>query len=93
MTDAMTYQNMDTLNGLSYWRVLSVPKINSFFTFLGWGETWYVGHEFAYCTSPGWETINVEQSVEWELAGEVEIFEENLPQYHFVHHKISHDPN
>jgi hypothetical protein len=27
------------------------------FSFLRWGETestWYVGHYFAYCTSPGW---------------------------------------
>jgi hypothetical protein len=30
--------------------------------------------------------MNVEQSVEWELAGETEVFGENLPQYHFVHH-------
>jgi hypothetical protein len=27
--------------------------------------------------------MNVEQSVEWET----EILGENLPQYHFVHHK------
>jgi hypothetical protein len=31
--------------------------------------------------------MNVEQSVEWELAGETEVFRENLPQYHFVHHR------
>jgi hypothetical protein len=29
----------------------------------------------------------VEQSVECELAGETEVFQENLPQYHVVHHK------
>jgi hypothetical protein len=29
----------------------------------------------------------VEQSVEWELAGETEVFGENLPQRHFVHHE------
>jgi hypothetical protein len=29
----------------------------------------------------------VEQSVEWELADETEVFGENLPQCHLVHHK------
>jgi hypothetical protein len=29
----------------------------------------------------------VEQLVEWRLAGETEVFGENLPQRHFVHHK------
>jgi hypothetical protein len=31
--------------------------------------------------------MSVEQSVEWELAGETEVLGENLPQYRFVHHK------
>jgi hypothetical protein len=31
--------------------------------------------------------VIVEQSVELELAGETEVLEENLLQFHFVHHK------
>jgi hypothetical protein len=31
--------------------------------------------------------MSVEQSVEWELAGETEVLGENLPQCHFVHRK------
>jgi hypothetical protein len=31
--------------------------------------------------------MNVEQSVEWGLAGETEVLGENLPQSHFVYHK------
>jgi hypothetical protein len=31
--------------------------------------------------------LNVEQLVEWQLAGETEVLGENLPQYHFVHYK------
>jgi hypothetical protein len=31
--------------------------------------------------------MNVEQSVEWELAGETEVLGGNLPQSHYVNHK------
>jgi hypothetical protein len=29
----------------------------------------------------------VEQSVEWEFAGQAEVLSENLPHYHVVQHK------
>jgi hypothetical protein len=50
-------------------------------------STWYVGHKLAYCTSPGWQVMSVEQAVEWELLGETEVLGENLPHCHFVHQK------
>jgi hypothetical protein len=31
--------------------------------------------------------MNVEQSVEWELAEETEVLGENLPHCHFLHNK------
>jgi hypothetical protein len=35
----------------------------------------------------GWCIMSVEQSVEWELAGETDVLELNIPQCQFVHHK------
>jgi hypothetical protein len=31
--------------------------------------------------------VIVEQLVEWRLAGETEVFGENLPHIHFINHK------
>jgi hypothetical protein len=33
-----------------------------------------------------WMMMSVERSMEW-VAGETEVFGENLPQWRFVHHK------
>jgi hypothetical protein len=37
--------------------------------------------------------MRVEQSVEWELEGEIAILEENLSQCHYVHHKSHMRPD
>jgi hypothetical protein len=53
---------------------------------VGWSDTestWYVGHQRRVI----YIMMSVEQSVEWELAGETEVVKENLPQCHFVHQK------
>jgi hypothetical protein len=34
----------------------------------------------------GW-LMNMEHLVGWELAGEIQVLEENLPQFHFIHIK------
>jgi hypothetical protein len=59
-------------------------------SFLWWGETestWYVGHIWPIVPAPDDRLMSVEQSLEWELAGQTEVFGENLLQCHFVHHK------
>jgi hypothetical protein len=62
----------------------------SFSFFWGGGGLWihyYWSHYLAYCTSSRLlMMMSVEQLVEW-LAGKPEIFGENLPQCHLVHHK------
>jgi hypothetical protein len=74
----------------------------NFVTFLyyyWWGGTESLGiyvpgtaATLAYCTNPDdrWRWF-LEQLVEWRLAGETEVLRENLPQRHFVHHKIPHN--
>jgi hypothetical protein len=72
------------------WNIGNYLPDRRLYFLLRWGETvstWYVGHCLGYCTSPGWYMMSVEQSVEWELAGETVVTRENLPQCHFVHHK------
>jgi hypothetical protein len=51
----------------------------------------YIGHYFAYCTSPGYwmmmmMMMSVEQPVE-RLTGGVEVLGENLSMFRFVSHK------
>jgi hypothetical protein len=47
-----------------------------------------LGPMVANCTSPGWwMMMSVEQSVERELAGGIEVLGENLPYCRCVHHK------
>jgi hypothetical protein len=63
--------------------------LNTFYTFavmfLGVGWNWV--HCLTYCTGPRrWVRMSVEQTVEW-IAVETNVSGENLPQYHFVHHK------
>jgi hypothetical protein len=72
-----------------YFLVHLITVIIIFFSFLGWGETESTsyGGLLTYYTSPGLYMMNVEQWVEWELAGETEVLGENLPRFHSAHHK------
>jgi hypothetical protein len=53
---------------------IQTKNFTFFFNFLRWGETestWYVGHYWPYCSSPGlYMMMSVKQLVEWELVGE-----------------------
>jgi hypothetical protein len=65
-----------------------------FFGFVGWGETWVhlvrrplTGLLYQPRMMMMMMMMSVEQSVEWELAGETQVLGKNLPQRHFVHNK------
>jgi hypothetical protein len=52
---------------------------------------WPCGHSGLLCQPRLIVKMIVEKQMECRLAGETEVLGENLPQRHFVHHKISHD--
>jgi hypothetical protein len=59
----------------------------SFFFGVGWDWVHFVRWPLIGLLYQPRMMTNVEQSVEWELAGETEVLGENVPQCHFVHQK------
>jgi hypothetical protein len=73
---------------------LSLHVLIVFLFYYGWGGTKSLGTAATsgLLYNPRWQTrMIVEQLVEWRLVGETEVLGENLPQRHFVQHKIPHD--
>jgi hypothetical protein len=64
--------NLPVLIQILLFYSIKCERSQFFFNFLIWGQTestWYVGHKLAYFTSPGWQMMNMEHSVECEGRG------------------------